>query len=221
MMDRRYVIQREGKDFALYAGLLDLAHTRGLLSIETALVQLPTEANGNMAVVQATVRLSDAQGVLRSFQGIGDAAPGNVNRMMAPHLLRLAETRAKARALRDAVNVGEALADDPSDEAREPSSAAYASANSNARSAGGAANAAAPRAGEHEQHRVPGAQRPRPGPEASPRQWFDRLALLAREHGIEVPPTPDPGVTDEAIIAENKRLKAAIQAAQQARQGGE
>jgi hypothetical protein len=173
----QYVIQREGKSYALYAGLLDLAPERGLLSIETVIVQLPTEANGNIAVVQATVRLSDAQGVLRSFQGIGDAAPGNVNRMMTPHLLRMAETRAKARALRDAVNVGEALADDPSDEAPEPS--------------------------------------------ASPRQWFDRLALLARDHGIAVPPMPGPRVIDEQIMTENKRLKAAIQAAQQARQGGE
>jgi hypothetical protein len=54
----QYVIQREGKSYALYAGLLDLAHERGLLSIETVLVQLPTEANGNVAVVQATVRRS-------------------------------------------------------------------------------------------------------------------------------------------------------------------
>jgi hypothetical protein len=198
MMDRRYVIQRDGKDFALYAGLLDLAHERGLLSIETVLVQLPTEANGNMAVVQATVRLSDAQGVLRSFQGIGDAAPGNVNRMMAPHLLRLAETRAKARALRDAVNVGEALADDPSDEAREPSSAASG-----------------------EPRRLPGAHQSRPGRDASPRQWFDYLAGLASDHGIAVPPTPGPGVTDEQITDQNKRLKALIQTAQEAPQGGE
>jgi hypothetical protein len=201
MMDRRYVIQREGKDFALYAGLLDLAHERGLLSIETVLVQLPTEANGNVAVVQATVRLSDAQGVLRTFQGIGDAAPGNVNRMMAPHILRMAETRAKARALRDAVNVGEALADDPSDDAR--------------------ISDAVPRAEVREQRGTPGAERPRPGQEATPRQWFDYLALLARDHRIAVPPTPGPGVSDEQIIAENKRLKAVIQAAQQARQGGE
>jgi hypothetical protein len=201
MMDRRYVIQRDGKDFALYAGLLDLAHERGLLSIETVLVQLPTEANGNIAVVQATVRLSDAQGVLRSFQGIGDAAPGNVNRMMAPHILRMAETRAKARALRDAVNVGEALADDPSDEASEPS--------------------AVPRTGEREQRQTPGAHRARPGREAPPREWFVYLAALASDHGIAVPPTPGPGVTDEQITAENKRLKAAIQAAQEAPQGGE
>jgi hypothetical protein len=190
MMDRRYVIQREGKDFALYAGLLNLAHERGLLSIETVLVQLPTEANGNIAVVQATVRLSDAQGVLRSFQGIGDAAPGNVNRMMAPHILRLAETRAKARALRDAVNVGEALADDPSDETGEAS--------------------AAPRT---EERQSPGTHQSRPGKDATAREWFTYLSALARDHGIPVPPTPGPGVTDDAVTAENKRLKELLQEA--------
>jgi hypothetical protein len=211
----QYVIQREGKSYALYAGLLDLAHERGLLSIETVLVQLPTEANGNMAVVQATVRLSDAQGVLRSFQGIGDAAPGNVNRMMAPHILRMAETRAKARALRDAVNVGEALADDPSDQGPDTSNAGYASANANA------ANAAAPRTEQREQRQTPGMHRPRPGPEATPRQWFDYLAAVARDHGIAVPPTPGPGVDNDEIVAQNSRLKAAIQAKQKARQGGE
>jgi hypothetical protein len=189
-MDRRYVIQREGKDFALYAGLLDLAHERGLLSIETVIVQLPTEANGNVAVVQATVRLSDAQGVLRTFQGIGDAAPGNVNRMMAPHILRMAETRAKARALRDAVNVGEALADDPSDEAPEPS--------------------AAPRS---EERQSPGTHQSRPGKDATAREWFTYLSALARDHGIPVPPTPGPGVTDDAVTAENKRLKELLQEA--------
>lgn len=214
MMDRRYVIQREGKDFALYAGLLDLAHERGLLSIKTVLVQLPTEANGNVAVMQATVRLSDAQGVLRTFQGIGDAAPSNVNRMMAPHILRLAETRAKARALRDAVNVAEALADDPSEEAREPSSAAYASAAN-------AASAAAPRTEAREQRQTTGAHRPRPGQEATPRQWFDYLAALASDYGLAVPPTPGPGVDNDEIVAQNSRLKAAIQAKQKARQGGE
>jgi hypothetical protein len=41
-----------------------------------------------------------------TFTGIGDASPSNVTRMIAPHLIRMAETRSKARALRDAVNVG-------------------------------------------------------------------------------------------------------------------
>jgi hypothetical protein len=57
-----------------------------------------------------------------TFTGLGDASPGSVTRMMAPHLLRMAETRAKARALRDAVNVGvtalEELGDDDGAPAR-------------------------------------------------------------------------------------------------------
>jgi hypothetical protein len=99
------------------------------------------------------------------------------------------------------VNVAEALADDPSDEAREPAAAQQTEA--------------------HQERRAPSAERIRPGPEASPRQWFDYLAVLARDYRIAVPPTPGPGVTDEQIVEENKRLKAAIQAGQQARQGGE
>jgi predicted amidohydrolase YtcJ len=41
-----------------------------------------------------------------TFTGIEDANPDNVNRKIVPHLIRRAETRAKARAMRDAVNIG-------------------------------------------------------------------------------------------------------------------
>jgi hypothetical protein len=42
----------------------------------------------------------------KTFTGIGDASPANVSRNIAPHIIRQAETRAKARALRDAINAG-------------------------------------------------------------------------------------------------------------------
>lgn len=100
-MKAEFVVKRDGRDYVLYAGLLDLAHERGLKEIHTNLVQVPSELNGMTAIVWARVTTEAGE-----FSGIGDAAPTNVTRMMAPHIIRMAETRAKARALRDAVNIG-------------------------------------------------------------------------------------------------------------------
>jgi hypothetical protein len=91
-----------GKEYLLYAALLDRAHQSGLRRIATTLLQAPDEGNGFVAIVTAQVETD--RGV---FDGIGDANPQNVNRSVASHLIRMAETRAKARALRDAVNLGE------------------------------------------------------------------------------------------------------------------
>lgn len=114
-IDRQFVINRQGKDFVLYAGLLDAAHAAGLVSIETHLAQIPGPENGHVAICTATVRLVDANGTTRSFTGIGDADSGNVNRMVANALIRMGETRAKARALRDALNVTAELLDELAD----------------------------------------------------------------------------------------------------------
>ncbi len=84
-----------------YAELLKLAHEEGLKSIATSLVLTPSEENGRLAIVKATVETERGH-----FEGLGDADPGSVDAFLAPHLIRVAETRAKARALRDAVNVG-------------------------------------------------------------------------------------------------------------------
>ena len=100
-MREEYMIERQGKRFVLYAGLLEEAHERGLRSIETELLQIPGVENGDVAIARAIVRTEDGK-----FSGIGDASPANVNRAIAPHVIRMAETRAKARALRDAINVG-------------------------------------------------------------------------------------------------------------------
>ena len=100
-MREEYMIERGGRRFVLYAGLLEEAHARGLRSIETELLQVPNLENGEVAIAKAVVRTEEGK-----FSGIGDASPQNVGRAIAPHLIRMAETRAKARALRDAINVG-------------------------------------------------------------------------------------------------------------------
>ena len=89
------------KDVVTYPGLLSKAHDEGLVRIRTHLVQAPTEENGMTAIVKAVVDTGKGR-----FDGIGDASPENVNSFIVPHLIRMAETRAKARALRDAVNIG-------------------------------------------------------------------------------------------------------------------
>lgn len=89
------------KEVVTYQGLLSKAHDEGLLRIATRLVQIPTDENGRTAITKALVETSKGR-----FEGIGDANPENVNSFITPHLIRMAETRAKARALRDAVNIG-------------------------------------------------------------------------------------------------------------------
>ncbi len=100
-MRDEFMIVRQGKQFVLYAGLLDEAHSLGLSRVDTELLQTPHGTNANTAIVKASVRMNDDE----VFTGIGDASPENVGRNIAPHIIRMAETRAKARALRDAVNV--------------------------------------------------------------------------------------------------------------------
>jgi hypothetical protein len=106
-----FMITRQGKQYVLFAGLLDEAHSLGLKGIDTDLIQIPDESNGNVAIVKATAEMDDE----RRFSGLGDASPENVGRNIAPHLIRMAETRAKARALRDAVNVGATAMEELSD----------------------------------------------------------------------------------------------------------
>lgn len=89
------------KDVVTYRGLLAKAHDEQLKAIETNVVQLPTKDNRMTAVFLAKVSTSKGM-----FTGVGDANPDNVNSQIVPHLIRMAETRAKARALRDAVNIG-------------------------------------------------------------------------------------------------------------------
>lgn len=99
------VVRLQGKDYVLFEGLLEVAHAHcNLKTISTNLIQLPTQESP-FCIVQATVTTENGE----SFQGIGDASPANVNKMIVPHLIRMAETRAVARALRFLTGFGTAF----------------------------------------------------------------------------------------------------------------
>ena len=101
-LDERFIKKIKGREFCLYAGLLDMAHQKGLLKVEVAPVKYPTKENGMEAICLATVESKSGE----IFVEVGDANPSNVTEMIAEHILRMAATRAKARALRDMTNIG-------------------------------------------------------------------------------------------------------------------
>jgi hypothetical protein len=127
-----FIVERQGKQMVLYAGLLDLAHDEGLQSIETQLIAVPMDENNNVAICTAkvTMRVEEAvpsdptkpiTHIIKTFTGIGDACPSNVGPIGKNALIRMAETRAKARALRDATNIGvTALEEMDDDTSRQP-----------------------------------------------------------------------------------------------------
>jgi hypothetical protein len=97
-----FIKQIDGRDFVIYAGLLDLAHQRGLQRLEVELVQFPGKDNENFAICKATAVARTGE----VFVDFGDANSSNCNPKVAKHLVRMASTRAKARALRDFTNIG-------------------------------------------------------------------------------------------------------------------
>ena len=93
----QFIVDIQGKPFVQFAGLLALAHARGLVSLTAGFITVTAE----LALAYAVARFADG----RTFAESGDATPDNVNKKVRPHFARMALTRAKARALRDALNI--------------------------------------------------------------------------------------------------------------------
>jgi predicted nucleic acid-binding Zn finger protein len=110
-LDDRFMTNIKGKDFVLYAGVLDLATQKGLLKLEVELLQYPSSENGNEAICRAVAESKTGE----IFADIGDANPANCHSMIAKHLIRMASTRAKGRALRDMCNIGIACLEELAD----------------------------------------------------------------------------------------------------------
>lgn len=89
-MKEKFIKKIDGKDFVLFEGLLDAFHTNGGKNIKTQIYNIENES----CVVQAEV-----SGEKGTFGATGDASKDNTNKMVFPHYIRMAETRAIARAL--------------------------------------------------------------------------------------------------------------------------
>ena len=87
-----------GQPFVRYAGLLAMAHEAGLKRLSATFITV----TDTLALAEATAAFTDG----RTFTECADATPENVLFQVRPHFARMALTRAKARALRDALNIG-------------------------------------------------------------------------------------------------------------------
>jgi hypothetical protein len=92
-----YIVWIQNKPFVRFAGLLKMAHEQHLV----ALAESWTYNDETVSLAHAVAIFEDG----RRFEGSGDASPSNVTRKVAPHFRRVALTRAKSRALRDALNI--------------------------------------------------------------------------------------------------------------------
>ena len=86
-----------GKEFIEYQGLLALAHEQGLQELAAEFISVTPE----LALAAAHAFFADG----RKFWDAGDATPTNVHSQVKAHFPRVALTRAKARCLRDALNI--------------------------------------------------------------------------------------------------------------------
>ena len=102
-LDPRFIIRiRRARVREVCRDCWTMAHQLKISQDRGGTNSVPTADNGNFAICKATV-VSQTGGV---FHGLGDANPQNCNSKVAKHLLRLASTRAIARALRSFCNVG-------------------------------------------------------------------------------------------------------------------
>lgn len=97
-MDKKFIINLQGKEFITFEGLLAEFHKNEGKSIETEETANSTEDSPKFKAI--------VEGKNGKFTGHGDANSSNVNTMIAKHKYRMAETRAIARALRWYNNIG-------------------------------------------------------------------------------------------------------------------
>jgi hypothetical protein len=117
MKDKGWIIERRGgrnqppKEFITWPGLIWYVNQIGtLLKLEVDMVEI--DWSKGRFVAKATAVLKNHNGDLLERTSYGDCTPHNVSDMILPSALRMAGTRAKARALRDLCGIGMTAAEE-------------------------------------------------------------------------------------------------------------
>lgn len=105
------MIKISGKNYMLYTGLLKKAHEKK----ESFSMEI-TESwvNNDMTMAWCKVRLTawEDEQSHQVFDGFGSSTPKNASAIGSSHPVEMAHTRAKGRALRDYLNIGEVMAEE-------------------------------------------------------------------------------------------------------------
>lgn len=128
-----------GKKFYTYREVLDYAHQNGLVGfrqLHDPILETIHYPGGNLmpiAVCSVSAVFLNSDGSVEEYHGTGDATPDNVTGAVGKHLVRMADTRAKARALGDALNLDanfvEEMAEDGAAPTQQPAQRAAAPSN--------------------------------------------------------------------------------------------
>ncbi|MHA1302321.1 MAG: hypothetical protein ACTSPI_01280 [Candidatus Heimdallarchaeaceae archaeon] len=86
------VVNIRGKDYVTYAGLLDLAHEKGLKNFEILTENVAEDMTRAWVKVRA---YCEKDGKEIFFDGIGSSTPENTGDMTQSHPIEMAHTRAK------------------------------------------------------------------------------------------------------------------------------
>jgi len=104
----KYMVKIGGKDYLGYPGLLDKAHRK---DPNFSMVITESFVSEDMTRAWCKVRLTNHD-ASQIFDGFGSSTPENTGKMTQSHPIEMAHTRAKGRALRDFVNIGEVMAEE-------------------------------------------------------------------------------------------------------------
>ena len=94
-IDKHFIVNIKGKDFVVYAGVLVMAKSLGLISLKTEILQFPSKENGYEAITKSVAETKNGE----KYEDVGDASPRSCDERIAKHLIRVSSTRSKSRVL--------------------------------------------------------------------------------------------------------------------------